>query len=494
MPSKTAISPTREENFSAWYLQVIKAAELAENAPVRGCMVIKPWGYGIWENCQCLLDAMLKKAGHQNAYFPLLIPLSRIEKEASHIEGFAKECAVVTHSRLEADGQGQLRPSSALEEPFVIRPTSEMIIGEMFARWIQSYRDLPLKINQWANVLRWEMRPRLFLRTMEFLWQEGHTAHATSEEALKQAEDALDLYKDFVENDLALPVLSGRKTKNERFPGAVETYCIEAMMQDGKALQAGTSHFLGQNFSRSFDMTFLDQNSSQQLAWTTSWGVSTRLVGAIIMTHSDDDGLVLPPPIAPIHVVILPLSSKAQDKDGLLAYCHQMKDRLAQVYYRGREIRVEIDLSDARPGEKAWKWVKRGVPIRIEVGPCELENKSVYVGYRDKPYREKSSQSLDDFVSSLSETLETMHRFYFQRALDFRERHTQLVRSENELFDFFKSSQGFAQFHWKQDDAIEERLKSELKITPRCILDKESFGPCIFSGETAPMTIFAKSY
>lgn len=491
---KTALNTTREQDFPAWYQAVIKAADLAENGPVRGSMVIKPWGYGIWEAIQHNLDGKIKATGHQNAYFPLFIPVSRLQKEASHIDGFATECAVVTHSRLSSDNDGLLQPSSPLEEPLVVRPTSETIVGEMFSKWIQSYRDLPLKINQWANVVRWEMRTRLFLRTMEFLWQEGHTAHETAEEAEVHTRRMLDVYIDFITNTMAIPIISGKKTKNERFPGAVETYCIEAMMQDGKALQAGTSHFLGQHFSKAFDIRYLGRDSNEALAWTTSWGMSTRLIGGLIMTHSDDDGLVLPPKIAPSHVVILPLKSKSDEPDALMAYCHQVRDTLSSIYYHGKPLQVIIDDSDARPGEKAWKWVKRGIPMRLEIGPKEYESKSVFIGRRDKAYKDKVALTFDTLVGTIVEQLDYMQRFYYQKALDFSERHTVRVDSSHALYDFFQSQTGFVECYWHEDDAIEAELKQSLKITPRCILYQAEHGPCIFSGKMAPLTVFAKAY
>src|SRR6187397_2578669 len=382
---QSAISPTRAENFPEWYQQVVKAADLAENSDVRGCMVIKPWGYAIWENMQRRLDAMFKATGHENAYFPLFIPLSFLEKEAAHVEGFAKECAIVTHHRLvqAADGKLVPDPASKLEEPLIVRPTSETIIGAMYAKWVQSYRDLPILINQWANVVRWEMRTRLFLRTAEFLWQEGHTAHATAQEAQEETMKMLGVYADFAENWMAMPVIQGEKTAGERFPGAVSTYAIEAMMQDRKALQAGTSHFLGQNFSKAQDIKFQDQNGTIQYAWTTSWGVSTRLVGALLMTHSDDDGLVLPPRLAPKHVVLLPIYRSDEEKSQVLAYVNSLKAELEAQDFADGKVRVMIDDRDIRGGDKNWYHVKRGVPLRAEIGPKDIAKNGVFLARRD---------------------------------------------------------------------------------------------------------------
>ncbi|PCI75267.1 proline--tRNA ligase [Candidatus Aerophobetes bacterium] len=351
---KTAITPTRDQDFPQWYQAVVKASELAEAAPVRGCMVIKPWGYALWENIKEDLDKRFKALGHKNAYFPLFIPLSYFEKEAKHVDGFATECAVVTHHRLGKNKEGKLVPQSPLEEPLVVRPTSEMIIGEMFSKWIESYRDLPLLINQWANVVRWEMRPRIFLRTSEFLWQEGHTVHATHEQALEHSKRMLDVYVDFVEKKLAMPVIKGEKSANERFPGADSTFTFEAMMQDGKALQGGTSHFLGQNFSKSSNITFLDEKGERQHAWTTSWGMTTRLIGALIMVHGDDDGLVLPPKIAPTHVVIIPVIKKDSDSSLIKAEAEKLKIALQGKMFDGQAIKVEVDDRDMRGGEKAY--------------------------------------------------------------------------------------------------------------------------------------------
>src|SRR4051794_7974976 len=366
MPKQqSAISPTQTEDFPEWYQQAVRAADLAENSPVPGCMVIKPWGYALWENMQARLDAMFKETGHRNAYFPLFIPKSYLEKEAQHVEGFAKECAVVTHHRLELGPDGTLVPGGELEEPLIVRPTSETIIGATFSKWVQSYRDLPLLINQWANVVRWELRTRMFLRTTEFLWQEGHTVHATAEEAQAETKQMLDVYAAFAEDYLAMPVIRGEKSAAERFPGAVSTFTIEAFMQDGKALQAGTSHFLGQNFAKASEIKFLDETGVLQHAWTTSWGVSTRLIGALLMTHSDDDGLVLPPRLAPTHVVILPITAKAEDPAAVIAYCRKLRDDLQALRFHERNVEVEVDERDLRGGEKNWSWVKKGVPIRL---------------------------------------------------------------------------------------------------------------------------------
>src|SRR5687767_12697666 len=401
----SAITPTRAENYPEWYQQVVKAADLAENSDVRGCMVIKPWGYAIWENIQRRLDAMFKATGHENAYFPLFIPMSFLEKEAQHVEGFAKECAVVTHHRLEPDGKGGLRPapSAQLEEPLIVRPTSETIIGATYARWVQSYRDLPILLNQWANVVRWEMRTRLFLRTTEFLWQEGHTAHATAEEAQEETMRMLGVYADFCENWIGMPVIQGEKTAGERFPGAVSTYTIEAMMQDRKALQAGTSHFLGQNFSKAQEIKFQDQQGQVQYAWTTSWGVTTRLVGALIMTHSDDDGLVLPPKLAPKHAVLLPIYRSPEEKSQVLAYVESLKKELEAQDFADGKVRVMIDDRDIRGGDKNWHHVKRGVPLRAEIGPKDIAKNGVFLARRDTG--EKAGVERGQFVATIGQRL-----------------------------------------------------------------------------------------
>ena len=494
---KTAITPTRVENYPEWYQQVIKAADLAETSPVRGCMVIKPWGYAIWENIQKELDRRFKATGHKNAYFPLFIPMRYLQKEADHVDGFAKECAVVTHSRLEADENGQLQPAGPLDEPLIVRPTSETIIGELFAKWVQSYRDLPLLINQWANVVRWEMRTRLFLRTSEFLWQEGHTVHATEEEAMVETRTMLDVYADFSENYLAMPVIKGEKTEAERFPGAVSTYSIEAMMQDKKALQAGTSHFLGQNFAKSSSIKFLNAESKEVHAWTTSWGVSTRLVGGLIMTHSDDDGLVLPPAIAPAHVVILPVTPKPDSRDAILEYCRDIKQALEAQSYLGEPVRVELDDRDIRGGEKTWSWVKKGVPVRIEVGPRDMEKEAVFYARRDKSVKNKVSQEKASFVSEITALLENIQSNLFKKAQDFQKTYTQSIDNKEDFEAYFADEDaGYASVGFCLDSQLEDELAKRLKISVRCIPNDTvaETVPCIFTGKDGKRVIFARSY
>jgi len=495
-----AISPTRAEDYPEWYQQVIKASDLAEQSPVRGCMVIKPWGYALWENIQRVLDAEFKRTGHRNAYFPLFIPKSFLEKEAEHVEGFAKECAVVTHHRLETGKDGKLIPGGELEEPLVVRPTSETIIGATFSKWVQSYRDLPLLINQWANVVRWELRTRMFLRTTEFLWQEGHTVHATAEEAQAETRQMLDVYADFAEKYLAMPVIRGEKSAAERFPGAVATYCIEAMMQDGKALQAGTSHFLGQNFAKASEIKYLDETGVLQHAWTTSWGVSTRLIGGLLMTHSDDDGLVLPPRIAPAHIVILPVTAKAEKPEDVIAYCKKLQAELREVRYGKRDVEVELDLRDLRGGEKSWSWVKKGIPIRLEVGPRDIAQDAVFMARRDKA--EKKGLSRAEFVAGLPALLDEIQENLFNAAKARAAARTREIDTKEELYAFFggeandASSGGFALAHWSGDAEVEAQLKTDLGVTLRCIpLEASGPGTCPISGKPSKQrVVWAKAY
>ncbi len=501
-PAKTAIEPTRSQDYPEWYQQVIKGADLAENSPVRGCMVIKPWGYSLWENMQRVLDRMFKETGHQNAYFPLFIPMSFLEKEAQHVEGFAKECAVVTHHRLEPDPNGGLRPAGPLEEPLIVRPTSETIIGAMYAKWVQSYRDLPILINQWANVVRWEMRTRLFLRTAEFLWQEGHTVHATAEEAMEETRKMLDVYADFAENYMAVPVIKGEKTAGERFPGADMTLSIEAMMQDRKALQAGTSHFLGQNFSKAQEIKFQDQNGQMAYAWTTSWGVSTRLIGALIMTHADDDGLVLPPRLAPAHAVILPIYRDDAQRSEVLAYCHSLRKELAAQSIGDRPVEVTIDDRDIRGGEKKWYHVRRGVPLRIEVGPKDIAKDAVFVARRDTG--EQSSLPRAELISTVGSILTQMQQNLFDRAAKMRQEHTVQIDTLDDFKAYFTPKNadlpeihgGFAECHFSSEAEVQPLL-DELKVTIRCIplAGDDTGGPCFLTGKpSGKRAIFAKAY
>ncbi len=481
---KNAITPTRDEDYAQWYQQVIKKAELAEHSCVRGCMVILPWGYGIWENIQKILDDKFKQRDVQNAYFPLFIPLSYFEKEAEHVEGFAKECAIVTHHKLEQKGDGKLVPSGELDEPLIIRPTSEMVIGDSFSKWIKSYRDLPLKINQWANIVRWEMRPRLFLRSMEFLWQEGHTAHETEEEAKKEAIDMLHLYRDFSEKYLAIPAIMGEKTQSEKFPGAVSTYCIESMMQDKKALQAGTTHFFGQKFAKASNIKFSDRNGDESYAWTTSWGVATRFIGSIIMVHSDDDGLVLPPAISPSHIVILPILHDEKKKNEVLSHCKIIKDELTNKSFMGRKLSVIIDDSDMRGGEKKWKWVKKGIPIRIEMGPRDIENNCLSLSRRDKA-KSILLKKDDNYLNQVIKELEEMQKHLFDKAKEYLDKNTKEIHTKEEFYNFFsKDNQGgFAICYWSEDSKAEEKIQNDLSVTPRCIpmdMNNER-GECIFT-------------
>ncbi len=502
--NKTAIAPTRNEDFPEWYQQVLKAADLAENSPVRGCMIIKPWGYGIWEHIQRQLDDRIKAAGCVNAYFPLFIPLSFLEQEASHVEGFAKECAVVTHHRLE-EIDGKLVPTGELEEPLVVRPTSETIIGHSFARWIESYRDLPMRINQWANVVRWEMRTRIFLRTSEFLWQEGHTAHANEAEAIEQTKAMLELYRDVMENVLGIPVIVGVKSPGERFPGAVETYTTEAMMQDRKALQFGTSHYLGQNFSKAQNIQFSTESGGLEHAYTTSWGSTTRLIGGMIMTHGDDDGIRLPPRVAPQQVVILPVTPKAEQAEEIYRYCDELAATLREHRFHGDAVRVNVDKRDRRGGEKNWEWIKKGIPLRIEVGPRDLEKGAVMVCRRDKGHKDKTSVPIEQIASYVATTLQEIQDNLFQQAVEYRNAHVNDdIKTFEDLKTFFtpknpdkpEAHGGFVRAKWCEDPETESQLDA-LKVTIRCIPLEQSGteGRCIITGKPATTdVIIAKAY
>lgn len=501
---QNAISPTRQEDYPEWYQQVVKAADLAESSCVRGCMVIKPWGYGIWENVQQQLDERIKNTGHENAYFPLFIPLSFLEKEAQHVEGFAKECAVVTHHRLEQK-DGKLVPAGELEEPLIVRPTSETIIGESYSRWVESYRDLPILVNQWANVVRWEMRTRLFLRTTEFLWQEGHTAHANSEEAIEETLKMHEVYREFMENVLAVPVIPGEKSAGERFPGAVATYTLEAMMQDRKALQMGTSHYLGQNFSKSSNISFCNKNGDIEFAYTTSWGLSTRVIGAIIMCHSDDDGLRLPPRIAHRQIVIIPVIPKPELESQVLSYAEDVAAKLRQCQFHGKSLSVVVDKRERRGGEKNWEWIKKGIPLRIEIGPRDIESNSVMVCRRDKPHKEKIKVQVDSLPQTALSLLQEIQQGLFDSALSFREQHLRTdINSLEEMKAFFtpKNSEkpeihgGFVLAKWCGDPES-EKILDELKVTIRCLPIQQSNteGRCILTGKPATIdAIFGKSY
>jgi prolyl-tRNA synthetase len=495
--AKTAITPTRKQDYPEWFQQVIKAADLAEVSPVRGCMTIKPWGYAIWENMQRIMDEQIKATGHKNLYFPLMIPLNFLQKEAEHIDGFAKECAVVTHHRLAKNEEGKLIPAGPLEEPYILRPTSETIIGEAFARWIQSYRDLPLLVNQWANIIRWELRTRMFLRTTEFLWQEGHTAHATAEEAMQESRLMLDVYARFAEDVMAMPVIKGEKTESERFPGAVNTYTIEAMMQDKKALQAGTSHFLGQHFSRSFNIKYLSAAGKEEFVWTTSWGTSTRLIGGLIMTHSDDNGLMLPPKLAPSHIVILPIIHKEEDRAAILAYCQSLAQELQQIQYHDRKLAVEVDTRDLPGGEKGWSWVKKGVPIRLEIGNKECTANSVFMGRRDREYKDRRTLTRQEFLHTVKNELDEMQAGLLLRAKEFRNQNTVTIQSKDDFYQFFAGDGGFALAHFSGDAEVEAKIKQDLSVTTRCLPFDEppSPGKCIFTGKPSKQpVIFAKAY
>lgn len=484
--------PTREENYSQWYQDLVIKADLAENSAVRGCMVIKPYGYAIWEKIQSILDQMFKDTGHVNAYFPLFIPKSFFSKEASHVEGFAKECAVVTHYRLKNDANGNVvvDETAKLEEELIVRPTSETIIWHTYKGWIQSYRDLPLLINQWANVVRWEMRTRLFLRTTEFLWQEGHTAHATSEEAIEETTKMLNVYATFAEEILAIPVLKGVKSENERFAGAIETYCIEALMQDGKALQAGTSHFLGQNFAKAFDVKFTGKDGKQDYVWATSWGVSTRLMGALIMAHSDDDGLVLPPKLAPIQVVIVPIYKKDEELAAISLLAGEIMKNL-----KAKNISVKFDDREThKPGWKFSEYELKGVPVRIAIGPRDLENGTVEVARRDT--KEKSVMQVTDLTLKIENLLSQIQDNIYSKALNFRETHTFTADTYDEFKKLIEVG-GFISAHWDGTVETELKIKEETKATIRCIPlnNKQESGKCMYSGKPSKQkVIFARAY
>lgn len=483
---------TREENYSKWYNDLVVKADLAENSAVRGCMVIKPYGYAIWEKMQQTLDTMFKDTGHVNAYFPLFIPKSFFSKEAAHVEGFAKECAVVTHYRLRnAEGGGiEVDPDAKLEEELIVRPTSETIIWNTYRGWVQSYRDLPILVNQWANVVRWEMRTRLFLRTAEFLWQEGHTAHSTAQEAIFEAEQMLDVYADFAENFLAMPVIKGVKTPNERFAGAIETYCIEALMQDGKALQAGTSHFLGQNFAKAFDVKFTGKDGKQDYVWATSWGVSTRLMGALIMTHSDDKGLVLPPKLAPFQVVIVPIYKTDEEAERIAEFAKRLSAELKQA-----GISVKFDNRDThKPGFKFAEHEYRGVPVRIAVGPRDLDNGTVEVARRDTLTKEVVAQG--ELVSKIKGLLEEIQTNLYQKALKHREDNTCKVDTWDEFTAKLEDG-GFIYAHWDGTPETEQKIKDLCKATIRCIPigNPKEEGKCILTGNPSTQrVVFAKAY
>jgi prolyl-tRNA synthetase len=486
---------TRQQDYSQWYNDLVLKGSLADYSAVRGCMVIKPYGYALWENMQATLDKMFKDTGHENAYFPLFVPKSLFEAEEKNAEGFAKECAIVTHYRLKTDpnnkGKLMVDPEAKLEEELIVRPTSEAIIWNTYKTWIQSYRDLPILVNQWANVVRWEMRTRLFLRTAEFLWQEGHTAHATKEEAIEETLKMLDVYADFAENWMAMPVIKGVKTPNERFAGAEDTYCIEALMQDGKALQAGTSHFLGQNFAKAFDVKFSDKNNTLDYVWATSWGVSTRLIGGLVMTHSDDEGLVLPPRIAPLQVVIVPIFKGEEQKALLDEKVHAMV-----ASFKAAGIRVKYDDSDnQRPGWKFAEYELKGVPVRIAVGPRDLENNQVEIARRDT--KEKTTVSMDGITATVAQLLLDIQSNLFNRAKKYRDEHITKVDSWEDFIATLDTKAGFVSAHWDGTSATEDKIKEMTKATIRCIPlnNEQEAGTCILTGNPSTQRVlFARAY
>ncbi|MBO6281449.1 MAG: proline--tRNA ligase [Alphaproteobacteria bacterium] len=504
-----AMRTTRKQNYPEWYQNVVSEADMAENASSPGCMVMKAWGYGLWERIQRVLDEKIKETGHENYYFPMFIPLSFFQKEADHVEGFAKEMAVVTHSRLVTE-DGKLKPASPLEEPLIVRPTSETIIADSFAKWVKSYRDLPILLNQWANVVRWEMRPRLFLRTREFLWQEGHTVHATYKEAEDETVKMLGVYRDFAENALAMPVIIGRKPEYDKFPGAVDTYCIEAMMQDGKALQAGTSHFLGQNFAKSANIKFVNQNNEQEFAYTTSWGVSTRLIGGAIMSHADDDGMVMPPHVAPYQIVFVPVIKKADDTPRIMEYIENIKAQLKDKTAFGEKLRIKIDNRDKPSVDKVWEWIRKGAPMVCEIGARDIENNGLMVKERiflGQP-EGKKIMKVDEFIDSVGERLVALQQIMLEKATERLHNNIRTDITTPEAFAaYFANSnewiedgkQGkvaFVRGKWCGDSETEEILKS-MKITIRCIPFDQSgtTGKCLLTGKDATMdVIYARSY
>lgn len=485
--------PKRSEDYSAWYNELVKRSGLAENSAVRGCMVIKPYGYAIWEKMQRALDDMFKATGHQNAYFPLFVPKSFLEKEEEHAEGFAKECAVVTHYRLKGnpDGKGLIvDPEAKLEEELIVRPTSETVIWNTYKGWIQSWRDLPVLVNQWANVVRWEMRTRLFLRTTEFLWQEGHTAHATEQEAIEETEQMLGVYADFAENWMAMPVIQGSKTESERFAGAEETYCIEGLMQDGKALQAGTSHFLGQNFSKVFDVKFVSKDNSLEYPWATSWGLSTRMMGALVMAHSDDLGLVLPPKLAPIQVVIVPIFRKDEDLE-------EIREKIAPIIEELQSFGISVTFDDDdkyKPGYKFAEYELKGVPVRLAIGKRDLGNGTIEIARRDT--LEKETRSIDGIATHIKDLLDTIQQSIYDKASKFLDENTFTVESWDEFKAQIEKG-GFVVAHWDGTAETEEKIKRETKATIRCIPfnSMEMIGKCVYSGNESPkQVVFAKAY
>ncbi len=486
--------PSRNEDFSGWYNELVKKADLAENSSVRGCMVIKPYGFSVWEKMQSKLDSMFKESGHQNAYFPLFIPKSYLSREADHVEGFAKECAVVTHYRLKSDNEGHgviVDPDAKLEEELIVRPTSETVIWNTYKNWVQSYRDLPILVNQWANVVRWEMRTRLFLRTSEFLWQEGHTAHETKLEAEDETIKILEIYSSFLEETMAVPVLKGIKSDNEKFAGAEETYCVEALMQDAKALQAGTSHFLGQNFAKAFDVQFVNPKGKKEYVWGTSWGVSTRLVGALIMTHSDDKGLVLPPNLAPIQVVMIPIFNSADEYDTVVK-------KLEEIGKRLKKLNISIKIDDRKNHKPGWKFSEyelKGIPVRLVIGPKDIDNNTIEVARRDNLTKEVvDEENIENYVDKL---LPEIQNNLFNKAKKFREANTHKADNYEDFKNIFKNKNGFVYAHWDGSSETENQIKKETKATIRCIpLDYgKEIGKCIVTGKKSKgMVIFGKAY